>query len=93
MKPANILTLFTIPAATLAGPTAWGICHRRCASLVNACYSASEAVQRHIPAVAPSLPTVVIGCSSAFRSCQDVGTAALFVHIPFLETADEQSLG
>lgn len=81
MQPTKIL-LFTLNIVTpaAAGPIAYGICQAGCSALVIACYSAAGFTFGTV--AAPAAPAAIVGCNSAFGTCQASCAVAALVPTP-----------
>ena len=77
MRPLKY-TIILLSAATtsLAGPLAYGICQAGCSGLVVACYSAAGFTFGTVAAAAA--PAAIVGCNSAYGTCQAACAASLF---------------
>lgn len=82
MQPINSLLIalaLTGPCVT-AGPIAYAICQAGCATLAVACYSAAGFTFGTIAAAAA--PAAIVGCNTAFGSCQAACAAAALAPTP-----------
>ncbi|ROV98495.1 hypothetical protein VPNG_08559 [Cytospora leucostoma] len=68
MQPVKMLAVLAIATAVSAGPIAYAICQAGCASIVTACYAAAGATFGTV--AAPAAPAAILGCNSAFGTCQ-----------------------
>lgn len=81
MKPTKIVAPFlALASGTIAGPVAYGICQAGCSAMVVACYSGAGFVFGTVAAAAA--PAAVIGCNSAYGTCQAACVAAGFAPTP-----------
>ncbi|OPB44469.1 hypothetical protein A0O28_0027880 [Trichoderma guizhouense] len=74
MQIVKVLAILTLATTSNAGPVAYGICQAGCAAVVTACYAAGGATWG-ATAGATASPTI-IGCNTAFGSCQAACYAA-----------------
>ena len=63
-----------------AGPVAYGICQAGCAGVVTACYAAAGYTWG--ATLGATAPASIIGCNSAFGSCQAACAAAFLIPGP-----------
>jgi hypothetical protein len=77
---APLLTTLTLVGLASAGPAAYGICQAGCATVVMACYTAGGATWG--VTLGATAPATIIGCNTAFGSCQAACAVALFAPTP-----------
>ncbi|KAJ5116293.1 hypothetical protein N7456_000641 [Penicillium angulare] len=81
MKLSIIAAAFLLMAVNvLAGPIGYGICQAGCASLVMACYAAGGATWG--ATLGATAPPTIVGCNTAFGTCQVACAAVLLVPFP-----------
>lgn len=82
MRPTILLTsiLLTLPAATVAGPAAYGTCQGGCATVVMACYGAAGFVWGATLGV--GAPPAIIACNAAFGTCSAICATLLLAPTP-----------
>lgn len=82
MRTTVLLTsiLLNLPATTIAGPTAYGICQGGCAAVVMACYGAAGFVWGATSGL--GAPPAIIACNLAFGKCSATCAALLLVPTP-----------
>ncbi|KAL3070285.1 hypothetical protein niasHS_016112 [Heterodera schachtii] len=77
----TVFLLLSLVANSHAGPAAYGVCQAGCAALVVTCYVAAGATFGTVTAGAGT-PAIILGCNSAFGTCQAACWAALFAPTP-----------
>lgn len=82
MRPTMLLTsiLLTLPATTIAGPAAYGICQGGCATVVMACYGAAGFVWG--ATLGLGAPPAILACNAAFGTCSATCAVLLLAPTP-----------
>ncbi|XP_046430417.1 uncharacterized protein LOC124184582 [Neodiprion fabricii] len=85
MKISTSAVLMLLVAGIInveAGPVAAGICYAGCGALVTACFAAAGFTFGTVPGAQIAAVPALVGCNTAFATCEAACMAALFTPTP-----------